>query len=205
MSLFGLLSLRLSFLYSVQFSLVAQPCLPLGQLMDCSMPGFPVHHHLPELAQPHVHWARDAMQPSHPLLPLLLLPAIFPSIFSSVSALHIRWPSIRASALASVLPANVQGWLPWRLTSLPFPSLGDLPIPGIKSASFTSPALAVGLFTKPSRAYWIQVILWIIDVKNYPRISLVVQCLRFHASIPGDQGLILGQETKIPWHKTKNE
>ena len=36
--------------------------------MDCSMPGFPVHHQLPELAQSHVHQVSDAIQPSHPLL-----------------------------------------------------------------------------------------------------------------------------------------
>ena len=36
--------------------------------MDCSMPGFPVHHQLPELTQTHVHWVGDAIQPSHPLL-----------------------------------------------------------------------------------------------------------------------------------------
>ena len=36
--------------------------------MDCSMPGFPVYHQLPELAQSHVHWVGDAIQPSHPLL-----------------------------------------------------------------------------------------------------------------------------------------
>ena len=36
--------------------------------MDCSMPGFPVHHQLPELAQTHVHSIGDAIQPSHPLL-----------------------------------------------------------------------------------------------------------------------------------------
>ena len=35
--------------------------------MDCSMPGFPVHHQLPELDQTHVHWVGDAIQPSHPL------------------------------------------------------------------------------------------------------------------------------------------
>ena len=37
-------------------------------LMDCSTPGFPVHHHLLEFAQTHVHWVGDAIQPSHPLL-----------------------------------------------------------------------------------------------------------------------------------------
>ena len=36
--------------------------------MDCSMPGLPVHHQLPEFTQTHVHWVSDAIQPSHPLL-----------------------------------------------------------------------------------------------------------------------------------------
>ena len=56
--------------------------------------GFPVLHCLPELAQTHVHWVGDAVQPSYPLCPFLLLPSIFPQIkvFSSESALHIRWP-----------------------------------------------------------------------------------------------------------------
>ena len=35
--------------------------------MDCSMPGLPVHHQLPEFTQTHVHWVSDAIQPSHPL------------------------------------------------------------------------------------------------------------------------------------------
>ena len=52
----------------VQFSLVAQSCPTLCDPMDCSMPGFPVHDQLPELAQTHVHWVGDAIQPSHPLL-----------------------------------------------------------------------------------------------------------------------------------------
>ena len=52
---------------SVQFSSVAQLCLTLCDPMDCSMPGFPVHHQLPELAQTHVHRVSDTIQPSHPL------------------------------------------------------------------------------------------------------------------------------------------
>ena len=47
---------------------VAQSCLTLCDPMDCSTPGFPVLHHLPELAQTHVHLVGDAIQPSHPLL-----------------------------------------------------------------------------------------------------------------------------------------
>ena len=61
--------------------------------MDCSTPGFPVLHYLPELAQTHVHRVSDAIQPSHPLSSPFLLPSIFPSIrvFSNESVLHIRW------------------------------------------------------------------------------------------------------------------
>ena len=53
---------------SAQFSSVAQSCLTLCNPIDCSMPGFPIHHQLPEIAQTHVHWVGDAIQPSHPLL-----------------------------------------------------------------------------------------------------------------------------------------
>ena len=47
---------------------VAQSCLTLCNPIDCSMPGFPVLHHLPECAQTHVHWVGDVIQPSRPLL-----------------------------------------------------------------------------------------------------------------------------------------
>ena len=64
----------------------------------------------------------SGMPPNHLILcrPLLLLPSIFPSIrvFSNESVLHIRWPSTRAPASASVLPMNIQDWFPWRLTGL---------------------------------------------------------------------------------------
>ena len=49
--------------------LVAQLCLTLCNPMDCSTPGFPVLHYLPEFAQTHSHRVSDATQPSHPLLP----------------------------------------------------------------------------------------------------------------------------------------
>ena len=49
------------------FSSVIQSCPTLCDPTDCSTPGFPVHHQLPKLAQAHVHWVSDAIQPSHPL------------------------------------------------------------------------------------------------------------------------------------------
>ena len=70
---------------------------------------------------PHVHWANDAIQPSHLTLchPFLLLPSIFPSIrvFSSESALHVRWPKYWSFSF-SILPVTIQGWLPLELTGL---------------------------------------------------------------------------------------
>ena len=73
---------------------VAQSCPTLCNPMDCSSPGFPVLHHLPDFAHTYVHGVRD---PSNHLVhcrSLLLLPSIFPSIrvFSNESALHIRCP-----------------------------------------------------------------------------------------------------------------
>ena len=67
----------------------------LWDTMNCSTLGFPFRHYLLEFAQIHVHeFDGNAIQPSHPLLPLLLLPSVFPSIrvFSNESALRIRWP-----------------------------------------------------------------------------------------------------------------
>ena len=95
---------------------VFKSCLTLCDCMDCSLPCFPVLHCLSDFAQTHVHWASDAIQPSHPLSSLLLLPSIFPSIRSfSVSRLFISGrQSLGASA--SVLPMNIQGWFPIGLT-----------------------------------------------------------------------------------------
>ena len=81
-------------LFSLQFSSISQSCPTLCDPMDCSTPGFPVHHQLPELAQTHVHQVSDAIQPSYPPPSLSLPASIFPSIrvFSNGSVLHIRWP-----------------------------------------------------------------------------------------------------------------
>ena len=90
-----------------QFSSVAQSCPILWDPMDHSMPGFPVLHQLLEFTQIHVHRVDDAIQPSHPLSFLLLLPSIFPSIrvFSNNSALRIRWPKYWSFSF-SISPSN---------------------------------------------------------------------------------------------------
>ena len=53
---------------STSGGVVIQSCPTHCDLVNCSTPGFPVLHHLPELAQTHVHWVDDVIQPSHPLL-----------------------------------------------------------------------------------------------------------------------------------------
>ena len=75
--------------------------------MNRSMPGLPVHHQLPEFTQTYVHRVSDAVQPSHPLSPLLLLPPIPPSIrvFSNESTLCMRWPKYWSFSL-SISPSN---------------------------------------------------------------------------------------------------
>ena len=72
---------------------VARSCPTLYDSMDCSMPGFPVLHHLPELAHTHVQWVGDAIQPSHPLsAPSPVFSLTENQVFSNESALCIRWP-----------------------------------------------------------------------------------------------------------------
>ena len=89
-------SLLLPLITRLQFSSVTQSCLTLCDPMDCSRPGFPVLHRVPKLAQTHVlsRWCHPAILSS--VVPLLLLPSIFPSlrVFSNALALRIRWPQV---------------------------------------------------------------------------------------------------------------
>ena len=72
------------------------------QPRDCSLPGFPVLHHLLELAETHVHWVGDAIQPSHPLSSPS--PPAF-NLSQHESALHIRWPEYWSFSF-SISPSN---------------------------------------------------------------------------------------------------
>ena len=106
----------------IQFSSVAQSCLTLCGPMDCSTPGFPVHHQLLELKLMSV----ESVMPSshlilcHPFLP----PSIFPSIrVFSKEFLTLGGQIIGVSASASVLPMNIQDWFPLGLTGWIFTTL----------------------------------------------------------------------------------
>ena len=83
--------------------------------MDCSTPGFPVHHHLPELAQTHVH--KSVMPSNHLFLsfPLLLLPSIFPSyqgLFQWFGSSHKEAKVLKLQLLIGVSASVLQGWFP---------------------------------------------------------------------------------------------
>ena len=97
----------------VQFSSVTQSCLTLCDPMNPSTPGLPVHHHLPEFTQSHIHQVGDAIQPSHPLL---FPPSIFASIrvFSNELALRIRWPKDWSFSF-SIIPSNEHPGLIFRM------------------------------------------------------------------------------------------
>ena len=81
--------------------------------MNCSTPGLPVHHHLPEFTQTHIHRVSDAIQPSHPLSSPSP-PAPNPSHHHGLSneSVLIRWPKYWSFSSASVLPMNIQDWFP---------------------------------------------------------------------------------------------
>ena len=92
---------------SVQFSSVAQSCPTLCDLMNRSTPGLPVHHHLPEFTQTHVHRVHDAIQPAHPLSspsPLAPNPSQNQGL-SNESTLHMRWLKYWSLSL-SISPSN---------------------------------------------------------------------------------------------------
>ena len=99
---------------SVQFSSVIQLCPTLCDLMNCSMPGLPVHHQLPKSSQTHVHWVGEAIQPSLPLSspsPPALNLSQHQGLFKWISSLH---------QVAKVLEFQLQHqpfqWIPFQWT-----------------------------------------------------------------------------------------
>ena len=104
-------------LSAVQFSSVAQSCPALCDPTDCSTPGFPVRHQLPELAKL---MSIELMMPSNHFIlchPLHLLPSIVPSIrvFSNESFLCIRWPRYWSFSFRISLPNEYSGLISFRI------------------------------------------------------------------------------------------
>ena len=96
--------------HSVQFSSVAQSCLALCNPMDCRIPGFPVHHQLPEFTQTHAQWCHPTISSS--VVPFSSCLRSFPASQSFPMSQLFAWggQSTGVSALASFLPKKCQGW-----------------------------------------------------------------------------------------------
>ena len=98
---------------SVQFSpSVMSDCDP----MNCSLPGLPVHHKLPEFTQTHVHWVSDDIQPSHPLSspsPTFNLSSI--KVFSNELVLCIRWPKSWSFSFSIIPSKEIPGLISFRM------------------------------------------------------------------------------------------
>ena len=110
---------------SLSISSLTQSCLTFCNPMNCSTPGLPVHHQLPESTQTPVHHVSDAIQPSHPLSspsPPALNISQHQCLFKWVSSSHQVAQVTGVSASTSVLPMNTQdwslsGWTGWILQS----------------------------------------------------------------------------------------
>ena len=135
----------------LQFTSVAQSCPTLCDPMNCSMPGLPVHHQLPEFTQT---MSFEPVMPSNHLILCrpLLLPSIFPSIrvFSNESPLHIRWPKYWSLSL-NISPTNEDpGLISFRMDWLdlcsPRDSQESSPTPQFKSIN----SLALSFLHSPT-------------------------------------------------------
>ena len=101
----------------VQFSSVAQSCLTLCNPMNHSTPDLPVHHHLPEFTQTHVHRVGDAIQPSHPLSspsPPAPNPSQHQSL-SNESTLRMRWPKYWCFSFSIIPSKEIPGLISFRM------------------------------------------------------------------------------------------
>ena len=101
---------------SVQFSSIAQSCPTLCDSMNHSMPGLPVHHHLPEFTQTRDHQVSDAIQPSHPLSSPSP-PAPNPSQHQSPneSTLRMRWPKYWSFSFSIIPSKEIPGLISFRM------------------------------------------------------------------------------------------
>ena len=100
--------------YIHQFSSVTQSCPTLCNPMDCSMPGFPVHHQLPELAQTRVHRVSDTIQPSHPLSTPSAFSLSSIRVFSNESVFCIKWPKYWSFSFSNRPSGEYSGLISFR-------------------------------------------------------------------------------------------
>ena len=139
---------------------MTKACLTLFDPLDCSTPGFPVPHHLPEFGQIHIHWISDAIQPSHPLLPsshsvFSLSPSIRVFFKESATSLHSIFSSsyvswflftenssktfVNTCGLHLISPLFLlDPLLPYHSTTIPLVKVTDSPLANLMVASQSS-------------------------------------------------------------------
>ena len=129
-----------------QFISITQLCPVLCNPLDCSMPGFPVHHRLLALAQTHAHRVSDAIQPSHPLSspsPPAFNLSQHQSLFQSV--LSITWPKYWSFSFSISLSNEYSGLISFRMDWLdpcsPRDSQESSPTPQFKSINSSALSL----------------------------------------------------------------
>ena len=129
--------------------------------MNCSMPGLPVHHQLPELAQTHVHWVGDAIQPSHPLSspsPPTFNLSQYQGLFQWVSSSHqvakVLELQLHHQSFQWILIVDfLQDWLVWSPCS-PRDSQESSPAPQFKSINSSALSLLYGSALTSVHDYW---------------------------------------------------
>ena len=143
---------------------VAQSCLTLCSPLDYSMPGFPVLHHLPEVAQTHDHWISDAIQPPHPLsspsppaFNLSQCQALFQWVSSSqvaeVLELQLQHQSSQWIFRIDFLNIHWKDWLVWS-SCCPSDSQKSFPAPQFQSINSLALSLLFGPTLTSVHDYW---------------------------------------------------
>ena len=130
---------------TVQFSSVTQSCPTLCDPMDCSTPGFSIHHQLPDLTQTHIHQVGDAIQPPHPLS------STSPPAFnlsqhqglSNESVFLIRWPKYWNSSFSIIPSSEYSGLIFFRMDWLYLLAVSQESSPAPQFKSINSSLLSV--------------------------------------------------------------
>ena len=145
----------------LSISSVTQSCLTLCDPMDCSTPGFPVHHQLLKLAQTHVFWVSDAIQPSHPLpspstpaFNLFLHQGLFQWVSSSHQVAKVLELQFQYQSFQWILRTDfLEDWLVGSPCS-PRDFLKSFPIPQFKSISSSMLSFLYGPVLTSIHDYW---------------------------------------------------
>ena len=144
-----------------QFSLATQSCPAFYNPMDCSTPGFPVHHQLPELAETHVHWVSDAIKSSHPLSSPSLLAfklsqhqGLFKWVSSSRQVIKVMELQLQHQSFQWVFRTDfLEDWLVWS-PWIPRHSQESSPTPQFKRIKSSMLNLLYGSALTSRHDYW---------------------------------------------------